>query len=81
MSSHNILSVMFTNTLWLMALCHYAYMTFLGYTVLPSMSGTTALLGSIIPLAFLYVLAMPFKWNAAIIFKTIYTSRCGVTYM
>lgn len=77
MSSHNILSVMFTNTVWLMALCHYIYMTFLGYTVLPDMASTTALLGSIPFLALLYIVAMPFKWNAAIIFRTIFTARCG----
>ncbi len=77
MSSANIVSVMITNTLWLMVLVHYLYLTVLGYTILPSMSGTTGLLGLSVPLALLYVLSIPFKWNAAAIFGHILVARCG----
>lgn len=79
MSSHSIISVMFTNTLWLMALVHYLYMTFLGYTVLPSMTGTTSILTLALPLALLYILSVPFKWNAASIFRTVIAARCGAS--
>jgi hypothetical protein len=68
---------MFTNTLWLMALVHYLYMTFLGYTVLPSMSSTTGILSLSLPFALLYLIAVPFKWNAASIFRTVIVWRCG----
>ena len=77
-SPESILSVMFTNTLWLMGLCHYLYMTFLGYTVLPSMSGTTILLSCTIPLALLYIVSIPCYWNAAYITGTFLAARCGV---
>ena len=77
MSSQNILSVMFTNTLWLMALVQYLYMTFLGYTVLPSMSGTTNILAFSLPIVLIYIMSVPFKWNAAAIFSTVIASRCG----
>lgn len=79
MSSQSILSVMFTNTLWLMALVYYIYLTFLGYAVLPSMSGTTSLLALTIPLALIYIITIPFKWNAAAIFRTIFVSRCAAS--
>ena len=79
MSSENIVSVMATNTLWLMALVHYLYLTVLGYTILPSTSGTTGILGVAVPLALLYVLSIPFKWNAAGIFRTVFVSRCGAS--
>lgn len=79
MSSQSILSVMFTNTLWLMALVHYLYLTFLGYTVLPSMTGTTGILALSLPLALVYILSVPFKLNAAAIFRTVIVSRCGAS--
>lgn len=79
MSSHSILSVMLTNTLWLMALVHYLYMTFLGYSILPSMKHTTSILSLALPLALLYIISIPFKWNAAAIFRTIIAARCGAT--
>ena len=79
MSSSSILSVMFTNTLWLMALVHYLYMTFLGYTVLPSMKSTTAILSLSAPLVLVYIISIPFKWNAASIFRTVTVSRCGAS--
>lgn len=77
MSSQNILSVMFTNTLWLMALVQYLYMTFLGYTVLPSMTGTTGILSLSFPIVLIYIISVPFKWNAAAIFSSVISSRCG----
>lgn len=77
MSSQNIISVLFTNTLWLMALVQYLYLTFLGYTVLPSMTGTTGILALSLPLALIYLISVPFKWNAAAIFRTVIVSRCG----
>ena len=79
MASSNILSVLLTNSLWLMVLVYYIYITFLGYTVLPSMTNTTAILVLVLPLTLLYVVSIPFKWNAAIIFRTIFSSRCGVS--
>ena len=69
--------MLITNTLWLMALIHYLYLTVLGYTILPSMTGTTGILGMAVPLALLYLLSIPFKWNAAIVFRTVFASRCG----
>lgn len=79
MASTSILSVMLTNTLWLMGLCYYLYITFLGYTALPSAINTTGILALTLPLALLYITAVPLKLNAALIFRTIFTARCGVS--
>lgn len=78
MATSSILSVMFTNSLWLLSLVYYVYITFLGYTALPSITNTTAILTTALPLALLYIISVPMKWNAAFIFEVVFTSRCGV---
>lgn len=81
MSSTNIVSVLVTNTLWLMILTCYMYVTFLGYTILPSSSNTMVLLAACLPLGIIYIFFVPFKLNAADIFSRVFAGRCGVHYI
>ncbi len=74
-----IVSVLVANTLWLMILTSYLCLTFLGYTTLPHSTNTMAILAAILPVAFLYILSVPFKINAANIFGHIFAGRCHET--
>ncbi|XP_061419879.1 LOW QUALITY PROTEIN: protein unc-50 homolog [Lethenteron reissneri] len=51
------------NTLWLVAIGYYIYITFLGYNVLPFLKNTVLLLYPMAPLALLYVLSLALGWN------------------
>ncbi len=80
MSSLNIVSVLITNTLWLMILTSYLYVTFLGYTTLPNSTNTMAILAAVLPLGLVYIIFVPLKLNAATIFGHIFVRRCGETF-
>jgi len=80
MSSLNIISVLITNTLWLMILTSYLYVTFLGYTTLPSSNNTMAILAAILPLGIVYIIFIPLKLNAADIFGHILAGRCHESF-
>uniref|UniRef100_A0A803KAM0 Unc-50 homolog n=2 Tax=Xenopus tropicalis TaxID=8364 RepID=A0A803KAM0_XENTR len=51
------------NTLWLIAIGYYIYITFLGYSALPFLKNTVALLYPFAALALLYILSLVLGWN------------------
>lgn len=61
----NFLSTLLGNTLWLVALCYYFYITFLGYAALPFLNKTTVVL-FLCPIVLVfgtYVVALMLNWN------------------
>ncbi|XP_052674170.1 protein unc-50 homolog [Crassostrea angulata] len=55
--------LLFGNTLWLVALTYYIYITFLGYSALPYLKNTRNLLFPCIAIILVYVLSLIFHWN------------------
>ncbi|XP_036118064.1 protein unc-50 homolog [Molossus molossus] len=51
------------NTLWLIAVGYYIYVTFLGYSALPFLKNTVILLYPFAPLILLYGLSLALGWN------------------
>ncbi|XP_045224718.2 protein unc-50 homolog isoform X1 [Macaca fascicularis] len=51
------------NTLWLVAVGYYIYVTFLGYSALPFLKNTVILLYPFAPLILLYGLSLALGWN------------------
>ncbi|GAA6084836.1 protein unc-50 homolog, partial [Tachysurus ichikawai] len=51
------------NTLWLIAIGYYVYITFLGYSALPFLKNTVVLLYPFALLGLLYVLSVTLGWN------------------
>jgi len=56
-------STMFGNSLWLIALSYYIYITFLGYSSLNILSRTNYFLAPFTVLAVLYVVTLGLNWN------------------
>lgn len=57
------ISRLFGNTLWLIAIGYYIYITFLGYSALPFLKNTRSLLYPMTALAMVYILSLAFGWN------------------
>ncbi|XP_029649896.1 protein unc-50 homolog [Octopus sinensis] len=57
------LSRLFGNTLWLVAIGYYVYITFLGYSALPFLKNTRSLLYPMTLLVFVYFLSLIAGWN------------------
>eukprot|EP00090_Calanus_glacialis_P035128 TRINITY_DN60042_c0_g1_i1.p1 TRINITY_DN60042_c0_g1~~TRINITY_DN60042_c0_g1_i1.p1 ORF type:complete len:282 (-),score=41.78 TRINITY_DN60042_c0_g1_i1:77-922(-) len=57
------ISTMFGNTLWLIALSYYIYITFLGYSSLNILSKTNLFLAPLTILVMLYILSLGLNWN------------------
>ncbi|KAK3602786.1 hypothetical protein CHS0354_026335 [Potamilus streckersoni] len=53
----------FGNTLWLIALGYYVYITFLGYSALPFLKNTRTLLFPVMGLLLIYILSLILGWN------------------
>ncbi|XP_056287451.1 protein unc-50 homolog [Pseudoliparis swirei] len=53
----------FGNTLWLIAISYYLYITFLGYNALPFLKNTVVLLYPFALLGLIYVLSVSLGWN------------------
>ncbi|XP_016060386.1 PREDICTED: protein unc-50 homolog isoform X2 [Miniopterus natalensis] len=51
------------NTLWLIAIGYYIYITFLGYSALPFLKNTVILLYPFAPLVLIYGLSLALGWN------------------
>nr|CAB3267511.1 protein unc-50 homolog [Phallusia mammillata] len=56
-------STLVGNTFWLAALGYYIYITFLGYSVLPFVKKTVALLSPMILLCIVYFITIACNWN------------------
>jgi len=57
------ISTMFGNTLWLVALSYYIYITFLGYSSLNILKRTNYFLAPLTILVFFYILTLGLNWN------------------
>jgi len=57
------ISTVFGNTLWLVALSYYIYITFLGYSSLNILKRTNYFLAPLTILVFFYILTLGFNWN------------------
>eukprot|EP00066_Takifugu_rubripes_P015046 XP_011604312.1 PREDICTED: protein unc-50 homolog [Takifugu rubripes] len=51
------------NTLWLVAIGYYLYITFLGYNALPFLTNTVVLLYPFALLGLVYILSVSLGWN------------------
>lgn len=65
------------NTMWLVAIGYYIYITFLGYSALPFLKNTVVLLYPFALLALLYVLSVTLRWNFTKGLCSFYTYRVG----
>ncbi|XP_013395265.1 protein unc-50 homolog [Lingula anatina] len=59
----SFLSYFFGNTLWLVAVGYYVYITFLGYSALPFLKKAQVLLSPMMGLVIFYILSIAFGWN------------------
>ncbi|CAK8673363.1 unnamed protein product [Clavelina lepadiformis] len=57
------ISTLVGNTFWLVALGYYIYITFLGYSVLPFVKKTVALLSPMVLLFVIYIITLACGWN------------------
>jgi len=55
---HSFIGRFFGNTIWLIALLYYFYITFLGYSALPFMRGTVMILFPVIVIFFIYCISL-----------------------
>eukprot|EP00794_Sanderia_malayensis_P007072 gene7072-7869_t len=53
----------FGNTLWLVAITYYVYITFLGYSALPFLRNTAVLLYPFALLVMIYIISLSLSWN------------------
>ncbi|XP_038613193.1 protein unc-50 homolog [Tachyglossus aculeatus] len=59
----SLLGCLVGNSLWLVAVGYYVYVTFLGYSALPCLKNTVVLLYPYAALALLYGLSLLLRWN------------------
>jgi len=60
---HGFFGCLIGNTLWLLALCYYVYITFLGYKSLPFLRFQQVILYPMTALLFMYILSICMQWN------------------
>ncbi|WAQ99049.1 UNC50-like protein, partial [Mya arenaria] len=53
----------FGNTLWLLAISYYIYITFLGYSALPFLKNTRTMLFPVTAVLVIYLLSLILSWN------------------
>ncbi|KAJ8297618.1 hypothetical protein KUTeg_003311 [Tegillarca granosa] len=58
-----IFGLLLGNTLWLIAIFYYIYITFLGYSALPFLKNTRTLLFPLMGVVLIYILSLVFGWN------------------
>lgn len=68
-------SVLFGNTLWLLSIGYYIYITFLGYSALPILHKTRLFLYALPALAALFLLSLAFRWNLCAALLAFYQYR------
>ncbi|XP_063933094.1 protein unc-50 homolog [Zophobas morio] len=67
-NSTSFLSLLFSNTLFLIASCYYCYTTFLGYKALPFLRKTVYILSPVLPLTLFYGISVYIHWNIGLFF-------------
>ena len=63
------------NTLWLIAIGYYIYITFLGYSALPILKNTKYILVPMTVLFLIYIVSIMTRWNITVTVLTFYTKR------
>ncbi|TFK05483.1 UDP-glucuronic acid decarboxylase 1 [Platysternon megacephalum] len=74
-SSTSFMGYFVGNTVWLIAIGYYIYVTFLGYSALPFLKNTVILLYPFALLILLYVLSLALGWNFTKTLCTFYEFR------
>ena len=69
------ISMVLGNTLWLMALGYYIYITFLGFSCLPQLRSTKIFLYPLTILALVYVVTLLLGWNISTTLMNFYQFR------
>ena len=65
----------FGNTLWMVSLGYYVYITFLGYSSLKILHKTTVFLYPMVPIAIFILFAILTKWNLTRVLMNFYHYR------
>ncbi|CAI8032213.1 Protein unc-50 homolog [Geodia barretti] len=73
----NIGSLIVANTLWSAGFLYYTYLTFLGYTALPSLDNTMGLLYVGLGVLFVYLFSLPLGYNYCLLFQSYHLWRTG----
>ncbi|XP_075259374.1 protein unc-50 homolog [Convolutriloba macropyga] len=73
----NVGSVALGNSLWVIALGYYVYITFLGYSSLSILHSTQLLLYPMLPTLFFYCVSLMFGWNYTNWLLSFYSVRIG----
>ncbi|XP_063244212.1 protein unc-50 homolog [Bacillus rossius redtenbacheri] len=68
-------SRLFGNSLWLLALGYYIYITFLGYSCLPILEKTQVLLYPLTILVLVYIVTLVIHWNVTVWLMDFYKNR------
>lgn len=63
------------NTIWLMALSYYIYITFLGYNCVPFLKNTRVILAPLTLVFLFYLVTLIIGWNVTITFMNFYHYR------
>ncbi|XP_037047532.1 protein unc-50 homolog [Bradysia coprophila] len=63
------------NTIWLMALSYYIYITFLGYNCIPFLKNTRILLAPVTLVFLFYLVTLIIGWNVTVTFMNFYHYR------
>lgn len=77
LARQNILSLIIANTLWSAGLLYYTYLTFLGYTALPSLENTMGILYVGLAVLFLFIFSLPISMNYSLLFQSYHLWRTG----
>ena len=72
-----ILSTLLGNTLWLLAISYYIYITFLGYSAVSPSKVTVFILYAVLPLVLFYLISIPLNLNLTVGLYTFYAKRVG----
>lgn len=70
-----LFSRIFGNTIWLMALTYYIYITFLGYNCIPFLKNTRVILAPLTLVFLFYLVTIIIGWNVTITFMNFYHYR------
>lgn len=63
------------NTIWLMALCYYVYITFLGYNCITFLKNTRFILAPLTLIVLFYIVTLIIGWNVTQTFMNFYHYR------
>lgn len=74
-NTHLFLSRFFGNSLWLIAIGYYIYITFLGYSALPFLKNTRTLLFPMTGILLIYTISLILNWNFSWLMCSFYHAR------